>query len=227
MLLAMLLVAPLNAQTIARADLAEPTDRYGHGAMGPTVSDHGALRLTLSDGSQRQFRLPESRVFEDNQARLADVDGDGAPEVVVVEADLSRGARLAVYGVDGLLAAGPFIGQRNRWMAVSAIADLDGDGRPEVAVVDRPHLRRTLVIWQIDGDRMVAQAELAGVTNHRFGAPLIDGGRRDCGAGPELVLALADWSGLVAVRFADGRLNAAPIPGRADAAGFSAALACR
>src|SRR5690606_22232500 len=141
----------------------------GHHPMGPTVAYHGALDLTLTDGSRRVIRLPDSRVFEDNATRLADLTGDGAPEVVVVEADLQRGARLAVYGAEGLIAAGPFIGQRNRWMAVAGIADLDGDGRPEIAVVDRPHLRRVLVIWQRQGDALVPVAELPGVTNHRFG----------------------------------------------------------
>ncbi len=30
------------------------------------------------------FTLPASRVLEDNEARVGDLDGDGAPEVMVV-----------------------------------------------------------------------------------------------------------------------------------------------
>lgn len=220
-------MTPLHAQTITRADLIEPTHRYGHGAMGPSVRDHGALRLTLTDGGERVIRLPETRVFEDNAARLADVTGDGQPEVVVVEADLAQGARLTVHGPQGLVAAGPFIGQRNRWMAVAAIADLDGDGQVEIAVVDRPHLRKVMVFWRIQGDRLVPVAEVAGVTNHRFGAPNIEGGLRDCGQGPEVVVARADWSGLVAVTLADTGPEARDLGPGAESADFAAALSCR
>ena len=225
-MLAGVLAGAAQAQTITRAELAEPTGRYGHHPMGPQVADHGALRLRMSDGSQRLIRLPQSRVFEDNAARLADIDGDGAPEVIVVEADARQGARLVVYGPQGVVAASPFIGRRNRWMAVSAVADLDGDGSVEIAVVDRPHLRKTLVIWRQVGAQLVPVAELAGVTNHRFGDPQILGGLRECGAGPELVLARADWSGLVAVRFSQGSLTAADLGMTATASQFQSAMSC-
>lgn len=221
------LIAPLaGAQVIVGVDLIEPTDRYAHGAMGPDIADHGALRLTLSDATSRLIRLPVSRVFEDSVARLADVTGDGAPDVVVVEADQRLGARLSVYGSNGLVAASPFIGRRHRWMAVAGVADLNGDGAVEIATVDRPHLRRTLVIWQRDGAALVPVAELPGVTNHRFGAPVIHGGLRRCGDGVEIVLARGDWSGLVAARFDGATLSARALPGRADETGFAAAMAC-
>jgi hypothetical protein len=194
--------------------------------MGATVADHRALVLVLDDGTRREIRLPRDRVFEDNTPRLADIDGDGAPEVVVVEADFTRGARLAVYGPGGLRAASPFIGRRNRWMAVAAIADLDGDGVTEIAVVDRPHLRKVLVVWRQEGARLVPIAELGDVTNHRFGTPLIQGGLRNCGAGPEVVLARGDWSGLVAVRMTETGLSARDLGPGAAAADFDAARAC-
>jgi hypothetical protein len=53
-----------------------------------------------------------------------------------------------------LLAATPHIGSANRWLAPIGAADLDGDGRVEIAYVDRPHLARTLRIWRTFTRRM-------------------------------------------------------------------------
>ncbi|MCB1406074.1 MAG: VCBS repeat-containing protein [Rhodobacteraceae bacterium] len=221
-----MLAGTAQAQTISAVRLAEPTARYGHHPMGPGVADHGALEIMLDGGERRLIRLPQSRVFEDLTARLVDVTGDGQPEVVVIESDQTQGARVSVYGSNGVIAASPFIGQRHRWYAVSGIADLDGDGTVEIAVVDRPHLRKALVIWRREGDRLVAVATLAGVTNHLFGEARIQGGLRFCGSGAEVILARADWSGLVAVRLVDGALIARDLPGDADAEGFAQAMAC-
>ena len=159
----------------------------------------GALRI-VTDRGPRLFQLPETRVFEDVEARLADVTGDGAPEVVVVETDLSQGASLTIYGPAGKIAATPYIGQTHRWLAPAGIADFDGDGRVEVAYVDRPHLRKELVFVRLEGDQLVETMRLPDLTNHRIGEDFISGGVRDCGQGPELILASEDWSRLMRVR---------------------------
>jgi hypothetical protein len=114
---------------ILRADLAEPTDRYAHAVLGDAL-EWGALTLVLDGGPETTvtLRLPETRVFEDIATRLADVTGDGAPEVIVVETDLALGASLAVYGPAGKLAATPFIGQPNRWLAPPASPILTATG---------------------------------------------------------------------------------------------------
>ena len=38
-------------------------------------------------------------------------------EVIVVESDMSRGARLAIYDTVGLVSSTDFIGTPNRWLA--------------------------------------------------------------------------------------------------------------
>jgi hypothetical protein len=169
-------------------------------------------------------------VFEDVAPRLADIDGDGAPEIVAVRASFAQGAQLVVYAArDGrltLLAATPYVGQANRWLAPAAIGDLDGDGAVEIAYVDRPHLARTLRVLRWDGAGLSEVAAVSGVTNHRIGEPFISGGPRDCGAGPEIVLASADWTRMLAVRF-DGRSLRARDIGPWSRAGAEAALRCR
>lgn len=98
-----------SAQTILSAEFSEPTPRYDHAILGDAL-EWGALALTLSDGTRRLFRLPETLVFEDLTPRLADLDGDGAPEVIVVETSLAKGGRLAVWGPEGRIAQTPHIG---------------------------------------------------------------------------------------------------------------------
>lgn len=215
------LCGPVAAQDITRAELAEPTARYDHAVLGDAL-EWGALHLWLEGGERRTIRLPETRVFEDIEARLADLDGDGTREVVLVEADLARGAALAIYDAQGLRAATPFIGQPHRWLAPAAIGDLDGDGRVEIAYVDRPHLRRELVFVRLEGDRVVEIARQTGLTNHRIGDDFITSGLRDCGAGAEVILANADWTRLMAATPTDQR-DLGPF----SAAAFAAALECR
>jgi hypothetical protein len=182
---------------VLRADLVDPTERYAHAVLGDAL-EWGGLRLVMGDQSVT-FTLPDTRVFEDVEARLADVTGDSAPEVIVVETDLALGASLAIYGPDGKIAATPFIGQPNRWLAPAGIADFDGDGRTEIAYVDRPHLLKELVFVRLEGDRLVETLRLPGLTNHRIGEDFISGGVRDCGQGPELILASADWTRVMRV----------------------------
>ena len=213
--------APLSA-----ARYAEPTTRYAHGVLGDTV-EHGALELQREGSAAKiVIRLPQERVFEDTEPRLVDVDGDGAPEVVVVESHRDQGARLAIYNATGLVAATPYIGQRNRWLAPVAVADLDGDGAIELAYIDRPHLAKTLRIWRFSDGKLSQIAALEGLTNHRIGERDIAGGLRNCDAGPEMIVARWDWQQLMAVRFDGTALYAREIGHHHGRSSFARALVC-
>jgi hypothetical protein len=202
-----------------------PTDRYDHAVLGDAM-EWGGLDLTTASGQVLRVTLPESRVFEDVTTRLADLDGDGDREVVVVETDIARGAMLAVYDASGRVAATAPFGETHRWLAPAGIADLDGDGRIEIAYVDRPHLARELVVVRLEGAELIELARLAGLTNHRIGDRVIRGGVRDCGTGPDLRLAEPTWTRVMRVVFQDGRLTAQPLGAIAGPKGLDAALAC-
>jgi hypothetical protein len=221
--------------SITAAEFAAPTTRYAHGVLGDAV-EWGELRLTIDPcvdcglalpAATLRIVLPRRRVFEDLAPRLADADGDGFTDVIVVETDIRRGASLAVYGSGGKRAATPFIGQRNRWLAPVGVADLDGDGRVEIAYVETPHLGKVLKIVRLEGDRLVAVAMRAGLTNHRIGDDFIQGGIADCGDGPVILTANADWTEVVATRLRDGKLKSASIGAYRDARSLAGALDCR
>ncbi len=218
---------------IVAARYETPDDVYPHRIMG-SLREMRVLSVTLTDGRVLRLDLREgptpTHVFEDIAPRVADADGDGAPDVVVVETDPARGAQLAVYALrDGALvkaAATPPIGEPFRWLAPVGVADLDGDGRPEIAYVDRPHLARTLRVWRWGPRGLTEIAALPGLTNHRIGDEVIWGGLRDCGAGPEMILADADFAEVMAARLQGDRITARPLGLPATPAGFARALSC-
>jgi hypothetical protein len=216
-------IAPAAMAQVTSAILTQSTDRYDHAILGDAL-EWGGMRLTGA-GRTVDVTLPPTRVFEDVTARVADLDGDGLAEVLVVETDLLRGASLAVYDLQGRVTATDFIGQTHRWLAPLGIGDMDGDGLPEVAYVDRPHLARELVIVQYRGRKWVERARIKGLTNHRIGDKTIAGGYRNCGRGGEVVLANADWSKLVAATWQGAAITTRSL-GAYSTANMARALAC-
>lgn len=211
---------------IVQANYTQPTDRYAHGILGDAI-EFGGLVLTLSDGRKRTITLPQSRVFEDVAPRLADVDADGKHEVVVVETHRDQGAQLAIYDETGKIASTPHIGRSNRWLAPVAAADLDGDGFIELAYIDRPHLAKILRVWRFKDNALIHVADLPGLTNHRIGERDIGGGLRDCGQGPEMITASADWRHVQATVLKNGTLSTRALFPHTGRASLNAALTCQ
>jgi len=189
----------------ATARFEAPTTRYGHDVLGG-LPEWG--RLCLSDSaSSACVTLPETSVFEDIAPRLADMDGDGRLDAVVVESSFTGGASLVIYRKDGTRLtrhAIPPIGRRNRWLAPIGIADFDGDGRMDVAYIETPHLGKRLRIWTWANDDLVELARATGLTNHRIGEDFITSAVHDCAGTPTIALADANWSRVITVHFADG-----------------------
>ena len=201
------------AETIVGATFDGPTTRYGHGILGDGIEFTQLVIETEDWAHKLRYRvsLQDDHVFEDIAPRLWDITGDGSPEVVVIETDMARGGSLAVYDETGKIAETPHIGRSNRWLAPIGAADFDGDGQIEVAFIDRPHLAKTLRIFEWDGASLVLDTELGGLTNHQIGQDFISSGVRDCGSGPEIVTADSDWSDIMVTRMDGGVLEARSI----------------
>lgn len=207
-----------------------PTREYAHGVLGDAIEPK-----TLLVWDQRgacawaQIDAGDGHVFEDTAPRIVDLNGDGENEVIVVRSSVQKGAQLAVYGwIDAelkLLDATPYIGTRNRWLAPIGAKDFDGDGLIEIAYIDRPHLAKILTIWRWDnGLQFVTRG--SGLTNHRIGEAFISGAIRDCGDGPEMILANADWTRVLAATLRDGELRARDIGPYQDNGSFRQASLC-
>lgn len=165
---------------IAAAWLAGATARYAHGVLGDRF-EASRLVVETSEGRTLVHELPESRVFEDLFPRLADLNGDGEDEILVVETHVDRGASLAVYVVSNARlarrAATPFLGQSNRWLNPLGIGDFDGDGRPDIALVATPHIGGRLRLYHFTTPTLTQFAEIDGVSTHSIASRELELGR--------------------------------------------------
>lgn len=161
--------------------LGSPTLRYPHRALGSPVhaaSVHAQVKTAAGNWVLVQRVLPLNRVYEDRVPRIMDLDGDGSEEIVLIEADLLRGASLVVLGIEHgprgpqLMerARGPFVGTSFRWLNPVGIADFDGDGRLDLASVVTPHIGGVLQLLHYRPPLLVPFAQALDVSNHRMGA---------------------------------------------------------
>ena len=201
---------------VAAAWLILPTERYAHGVLGDAI-EAGGLRVRFRDGAVAEYVLDDGFVFEDRQARIVDIDGEGPDEVLVVRTDVARGAALALYEAEGgvedravrMVAVAAPIGLPHRWLNPVGAADFDGDGIIEIAAVVTPHLAGRLTLYRRDGAVLAPVAAADGFANHTIGS-------REQGLSaiadlngdglPDIVVPALGLRQVVVVTFAGGRL---------------------
>lgn len=158
----------------------QPTDRYAHAIMGNGV-EAGALLVLSVDGDtlteSARVTLPESEVYEALIPLWADVDGDGADEIITTVSENTGGARIVVYRADGsLLAESPPVGRGFRWRHVIAAGNVGPDGAFEIVEVQTPHIGGIVQHWRYNAETGALEitAQLAGYTSHPIGSPNLD-----------------------------------------------------
>jgi len=166
-------IASASGKGIVAAMFSCGTSRYAHAVLGDAI-EAGCLVVEDDSGENYVIELPESQVFEDLIPRIADIDGNGINDVVVVRSDAQGGAALAIYTVDNKaaveLAATPPIGRAFRWLAPVGIADFNGDDQLDVAYVQTPHIGGILKVWTMTDNGFEQIAELRGFSNHSIGS---------------------------------------------------------
>jgi hypothetical protein len=170
-------VIAVGAHEIARAWLAEPTERYDHGILGDKI-EAGSVVIETRDGRRQAVRLKPDAVFEDLKPRIADLNGDGHDDIVVVKSYLKRGSALAVIaarkGKYEIVAETPPLGGPHRWLDPAGVADFTGDRKTNIALVRQPHVIGELEIWQWRDNRLQKIAAMPDTANHIAGTRAID-----------------------------------------------------
>jgi len=229
-----------GARNTARAWLADPTDRYDHGVLGDAI-EAASVVVERRDRRREAVSLKSDAVFEDLQPRIADLGGDGGDKILVVKSYLKRGSALAVIGErDGkyaVIAETPPVGAPHRWLNPAGVADFNGDGAIDIALVRMPHALGRLELWSWRGGQLEKTLELADVSNHVIGSRALRMSAVadfDGDGHPDLAIASFDRRELRIIGFAPNARDIARIalPARAvtdfalmkDAAGHPAVL---
>lgn len=163
---------------IERAWFGPGERAHGHDALGIGNYPRRVHAVVRDSGQQHPvyLELEGEAAFEDGIIRLADLDADGSPEIVVVSASRLAGAAITVLGVerrDGapvLLerARSPSVGP-GRWLNPVGMADFHGKGQLDAVAVSTPHIGGVLTLYRYQPPNLVPIAHERDVSNHAYG----------------------------------------------------------
>jgi hypothetical protein len=217
--------APADARLVAidsdrYACYGRRADWYDHGALGDSIEGSSLVVVdAAADRVATEVKLDAPTVFEGLSPLVADLNGDGDDEIVTTVADSEHGAQIRVYGTDGReLATGPVWGPG--WRHQLCIAPFAPDDGPELAVVRKPHVDRTVEFYRLDGGELTVTATLTGFSTHTYGSRNVDqalAGDLDGDGRTELLLPTTERTALAIVRRTAGgaeTIQSLPLGGR-------------
>lgn len=157
--------------------LTEPTARYDHGIAGDDLEANALTLVELGDEPRVLWSVtpPDGKVIEGVMPMVAELNGDGEPELVVTSADASTGAELLVYSLAGeLIGRSDAIGQGYRWRHQIAAGPLGPGMAFELVDVITPHIGGIPTWYRLVDGRLEVQAQLPGYTSHVIGTRNFD-----------------------------------------------------
>ncbi|MFM1813961.1 MAG: hypothetical protein RLZ98_656 [Pseudomonadota bacterium] len=161
-----------GSRNIRAAWFSDPMTDYAHHALGGEAEPR-TLVVSTDKRVVLRLTLPADSVFEDREPRIVDVDGDGTDEIVVIRSYITKGSVLAIAAVGqtglGIVAETEPSGMPFEWLNPAGFGDFDGDGKPDIAVVRRPHDLGQLEIYTLRGRRLERILTVDDVSNHRQG----------------------------------------------------------
>ncbi len=154
---------------VARAWLAVPTEIYQHGVFGHHY-EAAELIIERRDGTRAVVLAGEDAVFEDLRPRIATLGG--ATRIVLVRSTLTGGAGLAVIDPQTaqIVVTSPVIGHPHAWIDPVGVADFQGLGTEQIAVVRQPHVVGALEFWAWRDGALVKTGQVEDTANHFFGS---------------------------------------------------------
>lgn len=157
--------------------LTDATDRYNHNILGDGIEAGSVTLIETSPAPRIGGTIPISapRVIEGIAPLWADLTDDGVREIILTVSDSSQGAQELVFAETGAqIAAGPAIGQGNRWRHQLAVAPFAPDGTMTLVEVLTPHIGGNVQFSRLDGPTLGVVAGTTGYTSHRIGSRNVD-----------------------------------------------------
>ena len=157
--------------------LTEPTTRYDHGIAGDDL-EASAIVLIETEPELRivqTITIAEPDVIEGISAIWADIDNDGARDIIVTVSNNDTGARIIAYRADGsLLAESDPIGLGHRWRHQIAVAEFEPNKPPLLVDIRTPHIGGIVEFFQFKDGKLEIVNSINGFSAHSIGSRNLD-----------------------------------------------------